>query len=129
MIGKLVKDKKADWPHHLAEIMHACNATQSTVMKYSPHYLMFGCRPMLPVDLYFPTLRSAEVPKIGTSSKCVDGYVATVLDHFRAALQEAQPQFMAKTQKEKQYYDWKIGAVALKPGDLCLNHGRCLSRE
>ena len=27
MIGKLGKDKKADWPSHLAEIVHAYNAT------------------------------------------------------------------------------------------------------
>ena len=27
MIGKLGEDKKADWPSHLAEIVHAYNAT------------------------------------------------------------------------------------------------------
>ena len=42
MIGKLGEDKKADWPSHLAEIVHAYNATQSAVTGYSPHYLMFG---------------------------------------------------------------------------------------
>ena len=42
MIGKLGEDKKADWPSHLAEIVHVYNATQSTVTGYSPHYLMFG---------------------------------------------------------------------------------------
>ena len=42
MIGKLGKDKKADWPPHLTEIVHPYNATQSTVTRYSPHYLMFG---------------------------------------------------------------------------------------
>ena len=33
MIGKLEEDKKADWPSHLAEIVHAYNATQSTVTR------------------------------------------------------------------------------------------------
>ena len=42
MIGKLGEDKKADWPSHLAEIVHAYNATRSAVTRYSPHYLMFG---------------------------------------------------------------------------------------
>ena len=42
MIKKLGEDKKADWPSHLAEIVHTYNATQSTVTMYSPHYLMFG---------------------------------------------------------------------------------------
>ena len=42
MIGKLGEDKKADWPGHLAEIVHAYNATCSALTVYSPHYLMFG---------------------------------------------------------------------------------------
>ena len=42
MIGKLGEDKKADWPSHFAEIVHAYNATRSAVTGYSPHYLMFG---------------------------------------------------------------------------------------
>ena len=41
MIGKLGEDKKAIWPSHLAEIVHAYNATQSAVTRYSLHYLMF----------------------------------------------------------------------------------------
>ena len=42
MIGKLGEDKKADWPSHLAEIVHTYNATRSAVTRYSLHYLMFG---------------------------------------------------------------------------------------
>ena len=41
MIGKLGEDKKANWPSHLAEIVHAYNATCSAVTGYSPHHLMF----------------------------------------------------------------------------------------
>ena len=54
MTGKLEEDKKANWPGHLAEIVHAYNATHSAVTGYSPHYLMFGCRPRLPVDFTSP---------------------------------------------------------------------------
>ena len=62
MIGKLDKDKKANWLGNLAEIVHAYNATCSAMTGYSPHYLMFGQRPRLPVDFHFPTFRSAEAP-------------------------------------------------------------------
>ena len=63
IIGKLGEDEKADWPSHLAEIVHTYNTTQSAVTGYSPHYLMFGCWPRHPVNFYFPTLRSAEGPR------------------------------------------------------------------
>ena len=56
MIGKLSCDKKAQWEQHLPELLQAYNSTQSVVTGYSPHYLMFGRRPRLPVDYYFPTV-------------------------------------------------------------------------
>ena len=87
---------------------------------YSPHYLMSGYRLRLPVDSYFPILRSAEVPKRGTSAKHVDEYMATVQDQLRAALQEAQAQSVAVAQQQKWYYDQKIGAMDLKSGNLVL---------
>ena len=56
MIGKLATDKKAQWEQHLPEPLQAYNSTQSAVTGYSPHYLMFGRRPCLPVDFFFPTI-------------------------------------------------------------------------
>ena len=96
MIGKLGEDKKANWPSHLAEIVHTYNATQSAVTGYSPHYLMFGCRPRLPVDFVFPTVGSNEAPMREPSAKCVDVYIASVWDRLRTALWEAQAQSMVE---------------------------------
>ena len=56
MIRKLGEDKKANWPGHLDEIVQAYNATQSAMMGYSLHYLMFGCRPRLSGQLLLPHL-------------------------------------------------------------------------
>ena len=63
MIGKLPNQRKVNWPVHLPEVMQAYNGTQSAIMGYSPYYLMFGQRPMFPIDLYFPTSRGeTEIP-------------------------------------------------------------------
>ena len=90
MIGKLGEDKKANCLSHLAEIAHTYNATQSAVTGYSPHYLMFGQWPRLPVDFVFPTVGSNEVPTREASAKDVDMYVASIQDRLRMALQEVQ---------------------------------------
>ena len=45
------------------------------------------------------------------SAKCVDEYVATVHDQLRTTLQEAQAQLTVEAQRQKQYYDQKIGTV------------------
>ena len=78
MTGKLGEDKKADWPSHLTEIVHAYNATCSTVTGYSPHYLMFRCRPRLLVDFFFPTIGSNEAHMREALDKHVVEYIAFV---------------------------------------------------
>ena len=95
MIGKMGEDKKADWPSHLAEIVHTYNATQFPVTRYSPHYLMFGW-PRLLVNLVFPTVGINEAPTREAFAKSVDVYVASVRDRWRSALQEVQAQSTAE---------------------------------
>ena len=50
----------------------------------------------------------------------MDEYTATVQDQLRTTLWEAQAQSSAEAHQQKQYYDWKIGTVNLKPGNLVL---------
>ena len=54
------------------------------------------------------------------SAKCVDKYVASVWDRLRSTLWEAQTQSMPEAHQQIGYYDRKIGAVNLKPGNLVL---------
>ena len=56
----------------------------------------------------------------GTSAKCVDEYMATVCDWWRATLQKDQAQSTVEAKQEKWYYNWKIGTMDLKHGDLVL---------
>ena len=57
LIGKLDEDKKACWSKHPPELLMAYNSTCSAVTGYSPHFLLFGRRPRIPVDYLFPTLQ------------------------------------------------------------------------
>ena len=50
----------------------------------------------------------------------MDTYVASVRDQLRIALREAQAESTAEACQQKQYYDRKVGAVNLKPGNLVL---------
>ena len=120
MIGKLGEDNKADWPSHLAEIVHTYNANCSAITRYSPHYLMFGWRPRLPLDFYFLTIGSSKAPTREASAKHVDEYIASVWDRLRTTLWEVQAQSTVEAYPQKWYYNRKIGTVNLKPGDLVL---------
>ena len=67
MLGKLTKDKKAQWEKHLPEVLQAYNSTRSAVTGYSPHYLMFGRHPQLPINFYFPTGVPLSTPTMSPS--------------------------------------------------------------
>ena len=81
---------------------------------------MFRCKPRLPVNFVFPIIGSNEAPTREASAKHVDKYVASIWDRLRTTLWEAQAQSIMEACQKKWYYDRKIGAVNLKPGDLVL---------
>ena len=117
MISKQGEDKKADWPSHLAEIVHASNATHSAVTGCSPHYLMFRQRPRLPVNIVFPTIGSHETPMREASAKHVDKYIASIWDRLRTALQGCTSPINGRGMPTKWYYERKIGAVKPETSD------------
>ena len=90
MIGKLALDKKVQWEQHLPELLQAYNSMISAITGYSPHYLMFGRCPRLPVDFYFPT-KGAHV-----HSCHVPAYIEEVRKRFKEAYTEAHLQTNSK---------------------------------
>jgi hypothetical protein len=114
MLGKLSKEKKENWPQHLSELCQAYNSTRSAITGYSPHYLMFGRRPRLPVDFLFPT-RQAHYPPKRTSE-----YVVKLQESLQKAFQAAREQTTAEAENQKRYYDRKSSNVVLEPGDVVL---------
>ena len=84
------------------------------VTGYSPHYLMYGRRPRLSVDFFFPT--------IDVNIRChqVPTYVEEVLECFKEAYTEAQHQSISEADQQKRNYDRATSTVQLMPGDTVL---------
>ena len=114
MIGKLSRNKKAQWEQHLPELLQAYNSTQSAVTSYSPHYLMFARCPHLPVNYYFPMVSAYEC------SHHVPAHVTEVRRCFKEAYTEAHLQTNCEAEKQKHYYDRATSTVQLVPGDVVL---------
>ena len=114
MIAKIDPDKRAKWPSHLGPILIAYNATRSLITGYSPYFIMFGCRPRLPVNLLFLTVRRDE------NSRTTDEYVSSLYDKLKSVLASATNTAILEAQRQKRLYDRKAGAVELHPGDKVL---------
>ena len=114
MIGKLTSDKKAHWEQHLPELVQAYNSTQLAVTGYSPHYLMFGRCPCLPIDFYFLATGAHACACL------VPAYVVEMRKRFKEAYTEAHSQTNNEAEQQKQYYDRATSTVQLIPGDIVL---------
>ena len=51
MLGTLDPATKLKWPEQLTMFVHAYNCTRSTVHGFKPFFLIYGCQPMLPIDV------------------------------------------------------------------------------
>ena len=114
MIAKMDPNKRAKWPSHLGPILIAYNATRSLITGYLPYFLMFGCRPRLPVDLLFLTVRRDK------NSRTTDEYVTSLYDKLKSALASVRDTAILEAQRQKRLYDRKARAVELHPGDKVL---------
>ena len=114
MIGKLARDKKAQWEQHLLELLQAYNSTRSAATSFSSHYLMFGRCPHLPVDYYFLMVSAFK------HSHHVPTYVTEVRRCFKEAYAEAYLQTNCEAEKQKWYYDRTMSTMQLVLGDVVL---------
>ena len=114
MLGKLTKDKKAQWEKHLPEVLQVYNSTRSAVTSYSSHYLMFKRHLWLPIDFYFPSWGAFEY------FHHVPEYVDEIRHHFREAYTEAHIQTNLEADRQKRNYDRATSTVQLVPGDAIL---------
>ena len=55
MLGTLPKKPKSTWREQVLTLVNAYNCTRNSATGFSLYYLMFGCKPHLPIDLIFGT--------------------------------------------------------------------------
>ena len=113
MLGTLPNSEKPNWAEWVPTLVHAYNCTISKVTGYSPHYLMFGRLPRLPIDIEFDTA-------IRTNKKDYSKFVQELEDRLRDAHAKAQEMIAKETKRQKRYYDKAFKCAVLKPGDLVL---------
>ena len=54
-VGSLLEKLKSTWREQIPTLIHAYNCTKNSATGFRPYYLMFGCKPHLPIGLIFGT--------------------------------------------------------------------------
>ena len=115
MLRTLTDEQKHDWKQHVNKVVHAYNNTRHETTGFSPHYLLFGRSPRLPVDLAFGLSTSPP-----NSTQNQNEYVTRWKERMTEAYSLAREHAEKSAQKNKNYYDKRTLNASLLPGDRVL---------
>ena len=113
MLSTLETDQKSDWKSYISPLVQAYNATRNDATGFTPHYLMFGWHPRLPIDVFFGMDPNSEKGDHNT-------YVAKLKDRMASAFSVASSEAKRIAAKNKDQYDQKVRYSKLEVGDRVL---------
>ena len=116
MLRTLPEEQKSRWPEKLNKLTFAYNSTKHSSTGFSPHFLMFGREPILPVDLCLGLLPQEKMLPAKNYSKFVKDWEDQMTEAYTIAKERCD--------KVKDYAEehWRNRLIAskLKPGDRVL---------
>ena len=112
MLGTLPPEDKATWTDKVGTLVHAYNSTKSAITGFSPHYLMFGREPKLPLDVTFGLLNP------DMEAVLHERYVKQFQSRLKWSYGVAQHRNLKEAARQKKYYDLKVRCAPLRVGDL-----------
>ena len=105
----LPPEKKKRWPEYLAEMTYIYNATPHASTGLTPHYLMFGRHPRLPIDLLLDT---------------TDSWVGQHQEHMRDIMKLASENTTRNAQIRRDRYNLTAKVHAIPVGTQVLLRNR-----
>ena len=114
MIGTLPKEKKKAWKDHLATVVHAYNCTRHDTTDVSPHLLMFGREPRLPIDVQFGINKETE------DSHTYTEYARKLRERLSFAYDLSAKHSKAAQGNQAHNYNKKVRGGLLHVGDTVL---------
>ena len=112
MLGTLPPEGKATWTDKVGTLVHAYNSTKSAITGFSPHYLMFGREPKLPLDV------TLGLPNPDMEAVIHEKYVKQLQNRLKWSYEVALQRNEKEAARQKKYYDLKVHCTPLRVGDV-----------
>ena len=112
MLGTLPPEGKATWTDKVGTLVHAYNSTKSAITGFSPHCLMFGREPKLPLDV------TLGLPNPDMEAVIHEKYVKQLQNRLKWSYEIALQRNEKEAARQKKYYDLKVCCTPLKVGDV-----------
>ena len=114
MLGTLPEEFKSEWVNHVNMLTYAYNCMRSNATGFSPYYLLYGWRPLLPIDIEFGVM-TPDLTEVVTLK-----YVHRLQKRLDYAFKKAADFSRKEAQRSKKRYDKTAKTSKLEPGDLVL---------
>ena len=111
LLQTLPPDKKPDWPNYLPHVTFCYNTTTHQTTGESPHLLMFGQEPSLPVDFL---LGRIQEPAVGT----VNDWLWVHQTRLQTAFDGAKERIQAAARHRKERHDQHVFGGSLAEGEV-----------
>ena len=112
MLGTLSLEGKATWTDKVGTLVHAYNSTKSAITGFSPHYLMFGREPKLPLDM------TLGLPNLDMEGVIHEKYVKQLQSRLKWSYEVDRNRNEKEAARQKKYYDLKVCCAPLRVGDV-----------
>ena len=114
LLGTLPVEKKNAWKDHISTVVHAYNCTRHDTTGNSPHFLMLGREPILPIDVEYGLKRD------DMDAESYSDYVTKLRERLAYAFDAARKHSKAAQQHQAKNFNKKIRGGQLQVGDTVL---------
>jgi len=111
MLATHCKNNPWNWEGHLQKVCFAYNTSIHASTGYSPYYLMFGCHPVLPVDVQYGKTQPNH-------HQSLNEYATDLDKQLTSAFELAQRTSGIQHEQQRQYYDAKANGESYAVSDL-----------
>jgi len=112
LLQTLSAKHKRQWDKHLENLVFIYNKTPNSTTGFSPHFLIFGREPRLPIDWLLPGSDDADVE--------LGDWVADYLENLRSIWTLANQNLRQRDVERKQWYDRKLSGSIFNAGQRVL---------